>query len=201
MSQARSLSAVKLLAAVAALSCSGAALAHPGHEAAGFAAGFAHPFTGLDHLFAMVAVGLWAAQAGGRMLWAAPLAFIAAMLAGGLLGLSGFSVPLVEPMIAASVLVLGLLVGLSVRAGLRVVPLIAAFALFHGIAHGMEFHAYADATAAGYLAGFAAATAVLHMAGLGLGLLLRGRRLQARLAGAPIALAGAVLFVQALPSI
>lgn len=210
----------KLLPGAAALACSGAALAHPGHEATSFAAGFAHPFSGLDHLLAMVAVGVWAAQSVGggvagdgrvpgqgrvqgqsRVLWAAPLAFIAAMLAGSLFGMAGAAVPLMEPMIAASVLVLGLLLALRVRAGLRIVPLVAAFALFHGMAHGAELHAEADASAAIYVAGFTAGTALLHLAGVGLGLLLRDRRFHAGLAGAPIALAGGLLLAQRLASL
>ena len=116
------------------------ALAHTGAEHAfSFASGFKHPFTGLDHMLAMVAVGLWAGLNGGRALWAWPVAFVGVMVLGGALGISGFAVPMVEAGILASVVVLGLLVlaaaKLPVAAG---AILVAAFALLHGHAHGAE---------------------------------------------------------------
>lgn len=191
------------VAGLAALLASGVALAHPGHEIASFATGFAHPLSGMDHRLAMLAVGAWAMQSGGRVLWAAPLAFVVAMLAGSLLGLAGLSVPLVEPMIAASVLVLGLLVALRATLGQRlsrVLPLLAVFAAFHGIAHGAEFSGLAEGSVAAYVPGFVLATALLHGLGMLAGLALRGDAFKARLAGAPIALAGAALLVQALPA-
>ncbi len=194
---------LKALAGAAALALSGAALAHPGHsEAASFFAGFAHPLSGLDHLLAMLAVGVWAAQSGGRSAWRLPLTFVAAMLAGAGLGLSGVSVPGVEPMIAASVLVLGLLVALRVplRAQATGTALIAAFAVFHGIAHGAGVPA--GSALAAYIAGFALATAVLHALGVRLGFSLHGGSLRARVlagvTGVPVAIAGAVLMVQAM---
>jgi len=195
---------VAVLAAMATLTISGAALAHPDHgqsAAAGFGAGFVHPLLGIDHLLAMVAVGIWAAQAGGRVLWAAPLSFVAAMLAGALLGLSGLAVPMIEPMIAASVLVLGLLVATRANDSLRLVPaipLMALFALFHGVAHGAEFHAFAGGSAPVFMLGFTLATLLLHAAGTGLGRALRGSRIKANWAGAPIAVTGAALLVQAI---
>ena len=146
------------------------ALAHPGHpvEASGFSYGLLHPLTGPDHLLAMLAVGLWAALAGGRALWALPLAFVAALLAGFGLGAAGLPLPAVEPMILASVVVIGAMVALAVRLPLlAVVVLVAVFGLAHGHAHGTE----GPATGlAGYVAGFTLATAGLHAAGLGLGL-------------------------------
>lgn len=172
-----------------------AALAHPGHgpEAGAFAHGLLHPLTGLDHLLAMVAVGLWAALAGGRALWALPLAFVAAMLAGFGLGAAGIALPAVEPAILASVVVIGALVALAVRLPLpAAVALVALFGLAHGHAHGTEGPA---AGLAGYAAGFTLATAALHAAGLGLGLALgqAGRPMLARALGGAAALAGVAL--------
>lgn len=160
-----------------------------GAQAAGgaFADGFAHPFTGLDHLAAMLAVGLWSAltQRGGRML-AAPLAFAALLLTGALLGLAGLSLPGVEPMVAASVLVLGLIAAARWRVpATGSVALVGAFAVFHGLAHGAELQGGAA------LAGMVAATALLHAGGLAFGLKLRAMApLWSRVAGGAIALLG-----------
>ena len=195
------------LAGLAALAVSASLQAHPGHgEVNSFVAGFSHPLLGLDHVLAMLAVGVWAAQArsAGRVMWVAPLTFVAAMLMGAMLGLSGLSLPLVEPMIAASVLVFGLLVAARAQKGAVVMSLIGAFALFHGIAHGAEFGAAADASVAGWMLGFTLATALLHAAGiaiaLGLDSGLRGDALKSRMTGVPVALAGAVLMFQTLPA-
>jgi len=188
---------LRLLATCALVAASGTASAHPLHGAgAGFAAGFTHPFLGLDHLLAMLAVGLWAAQLGGRWLWSVPAAFVTTMVAGGTLGFLGLALPLTEPLVAASVLVLGLLVALRVRLQWAGLALVAGFALFHGLAHAAELPA--GAAAAAYAAGFAAATAALHAAGVGLGVWIRSGRFAARLAGAPIALAGCWLLASTL---
>ncbi|MCQ4239897.1 HupE/UreJ family protein, partial [Stutzerimonas stutzeri] len=96
------------------------ALAHPGHDHAGVLSGIAHPVFGLDHLLAMVAVGLWAAQQTGKARWALPLIFVATMLLGGLAGFAGIEMPLMETGIAGSVFALGLLVALAVRPPLPV---------------------------------------------------------------------------------
>jgi urease accessory protein len=146
----------------------GPAQAHVGqHLGFSVAGGFAHPFAGLDHLAAMIAVGLWGAMAGGKRTWVWPLAFISAMLAGGFLGHAGIALPAVEPSIAASVVVLGLLVAMGVSAPLPVgAALIAVFAIFHGHAHGAEAPAYGWV---GYAVGFALATALLHTVGIGIG--------------------------------
>ena len=144
--------------------------------------GFAHPFYGLDHVLAMVAVGLWASQLGGRALWLLPLTFPVVMAAGAALGLSGVALPWVETGIAASVMVLGAAVALTLRPSLAVsVPLIGLFALLHGFAHGVELPAQASALA--YGAGFVAATLMLHLAGLAIG--LAANRLPVRFAAAP----------------
>jgi urease accessory protein len=138
---------------------------------------------GLDHLLAMLAVGLWAAQLGGRWTWAVPLAFVGSMAAGGALGFAGARLPLVEPMIAASVLALGLLVALRVRLRWSGLALVGAFAVFHGIAHAAEIPA--EASRLVYVAGFVLASVLLHATGVALGMLPR-----ARLAGIPVALGG-----------
>ena len=172
-----------------------AAFAHPAvFHTSPFLDGIAHPLSGLDHILAMVAVGLWAAQQGGRALWAWPAAFVGIMLLGGALGMAGVALPMVEPAIAASVLVLGLLIAtasaLPVAGG---AALVALFALFHGNAHGLEA---ATGGVAAYAAGFAIATALLHGAGLGLGVISRapGRQTVLRACGGVVALVGATLF-------
>lgn len=169
-----------LLLAAALPLAPGAALAHPGHhEAAGWAAGLHHPIGGLDHLLAMVAVGIIAGLLGGRALWMLPATFLAMMTAGAVLAAAGIVLPFVEPAIAASLVAFALL-----AVGARLVPLTAlaglvgAFAVFHGAAHGAEMPETASGLA--YGAGFLAGTALLHAAGLlaGLGLtrLLPGPR-------------------------
>jgi urease accessory protein len=159
----------RLPALAAALVAAGPAAAHTGlgaHDS--FADGFAHPLLGLDHVLAMVAVGLWAALVGGRALFAWPLAFVGVMVVGAVVGFTGLALPGLEAAIALSVAVLGLAVGF--RAKLPVLggaALCGAFAFAHGFAHGAELPQGAAVSA--YVAGFVLATAVLHAAGLGLG--------------------------------
>lgn len=184
------------LAAAFLLLSSQAALAHPGHgAAAGLAQGFAHPLSGADHLLAMVAVGLLAAARGGRALWAVPLAFLGMMAVGGALGAAGIALPFVETGIGLSVVAFGLAAafgaGLPLAAALA---LVGAFAVFHGHAHGAEMPETASGLASGlaYGLGFLAASALLHLAGIGLGL-AAGRVAQGRalpFAGAAVAVAG-----------
>ena len=169
------------------------ALAHTGAAAAaGAAAGFMHPMLGLDHVLAMVAVGLLAAQLGGRALWALPAIFIAAMIAASIVGIAGLPLPLVELGIAASVIVLGamLLFGRHLPVA-GAMGLVGAFALFHGHAHGTEMPAAVAALS--YGAGFVASTLLLHGAGLGLG--LATQRVATRLAPAALRIAGAFVAV------
>lgn len=185
------------LVAVAAGAALPAAAHTLGAEAAGFAAGLAHPVGGLDHLLAMLAVGLWAAQTGGRAVWAIPLAFMAAMVAGGGLGLAGLALPGIEFGILASLIGLGSLVALKVKArpaaGMAVV---AAFALCHGYAHGAEMPTAASPTL--YAAGFLLATAILHLTGIaaalvsGRALAVQGDR-AVRAAGFTVAASGALM--------
>jgi urease accessory protein len=160
-----------------------------------FMAGVSHPLFGLDHVLAMVAVGLWAAQIAGRdqgskkALWAVPAAFVATMAVGFAAGVAGMSLPFVEPAILASVIALGLLVSMAVR--LPVVAsaaLVAVFALFHGFAHGNEL---GSAGALQFGIGFTVATTLLHAAGIGLGLAVqRFAPSVTRIAGALTALIG-----------
>jgi urease accessory protein len=134
----------------------------------GFASGFAHPLSGVDHVLAMVAVGLLAVRLGGRAVWLVPAAFIGMMTLGGVLGMSGAALPYVEMAIAASVVVLGLAIALNVPlSGAAAAVLVGFFALFHGHAHGAEMSA--GSAGVSYAVGFVLATAVLHLAGLGLG--------------------------------
>lgn len=159
----------RVLLAAALLAMTSPASAHVG-QGLGFSisGGFAHPFLGLDHLAAMVAVGLWSAMAGGKRLWVWPAAFVSAMLVGGYFGHAGVRLPEVEPVIAVSVIALGLLVASGLKAPVALgAALIAVFAIFHGHAHGAE--APADGWA-GYALGFALATALLHSIGIGVGI-------------------------------
>jgi urease accessory protein len=193
----RSLAVQVALVAVATTAFSSAALAHVGdHSHMGFIEGVLHPFSGLDHLLAMVAVGLWASQLGGRALWLLPLTFPVVMAAGAALGFGGVPLPWVEIGITASVLVLGAAVALTLRPSLAVsLPLIGLFAALHGYSHGVELPA--NASALTYAAGFVAATLVLHLAGIALGLAANRvpLRYAARTAGGAIASVGVVLLL------
>ena len=185
------------LAAAATAGFSTAALAHVGdHSHMSFTEGLLHPFSGIDHVLAMVAVGLWASQLGGRALWLLPLIFPAVMAVGAALGLSGVTLPWVEIGIAGSVMVLGAVVALALRPSLAIsIPLIGAFALLHGYSHGVELPA--TASVLGYGVGFSVATLVLHAVGIATGL-IAGRlpvRFAARTTGGAIAVLGVVLLV------
>lgn len=148
-------------------------------------AGLSHPPSGLDHILVMVAVGLWAAMLGGRAIWMVPAAFVGSMAVGFGLATSGIALPLVEPVILASVVALGLLVAAAVRLppwiGMLVV---GAFAVFHGHAHGSEIGA---ATMLDYGIGFTAATVLLHAAGIGLGLAVASGRIMPERTGNRVA--------------
>jgi urease accessory protein len=175
----------------------GIALAHTGiGETAGFMHGFSHPIGGADHILAMVAVGLWAAQIGGRALWVIPCTFVGVMVLGGVLGFAGIYVPFVEEGILVSILILGVLIAGAFKVPLMYSSLIVGlFAIFHGHAHGIEMPA--TMSAASYAVGFALATAMLHLAGIGLGVLMQKSKLQTvnRFAGGVIALSGIYLAI------
>ena len=173
------------------------AQAHPGgHHVTGFTAGATHPLLGLDHLLAMIAVGLWATQLKGRATWVIPAAFVAVMSAGGLLASNGMILGGAEVGIVASVLTLGVLVAGSVRLPLAAsVALVSTFAFFHGQAHGAEMPA--NATALTYAAGFALTTAMLHAAGIGAALLLR-EAVAVRAVGATVAVCAGLMMLGVL---
>ena len=179
-----------------------ASLAHTGVDAGshhGFLTGFMHPLTGLDHLAAMLAVGLWSALVARRawpdLLWA-PAGFAAMLLVGALAGLQGLEVPGVEPMIAASLLVMGLLVATRLRVpGPVAALLVGAFAAFHGLAHGYELAG--EPGAALTLAGMLSATVLLHAAGIGLGWALRhAPRWTPQVTGGAVALLGVAMLTR-----
>src|SRR5215468_5679008 len=167
------------------------ALAHEGSGTGGFLGGFAHPLLGLDHIVAMVAVGLWGAFLGPPAIWILPIVFPLVMAGGGVMGILGVPLPGVEIGIAISAVVLGLMVALAVRPPLWVAALlVGAFAIFHGHAHGGELPPGTDAVA--FSVGFVVATGLLHLTGIAFGLLARWPigRVTVRAAGGVIALAG-----------
>jgi len=171
-------------------------LAHatPGHDASGFSAGVSHPIHGLDHLLAMLAVGLWAAQLGGRAKWLVPASFVGIMALGGALGMAGMPMPFAEQGIFASVLILGVLIAAAARLPLGAsVAMVGLFALCHGRAHGLAMPATASGFAYGN--GFVIATALLHAAGIGLGLAMQqhARAHWLRATGVAICAASALL--------
>jgi urease accessory protein len=157
------------LLALAGAALPAVASAHPAiGDAAGFSHGFAHPISGLDHVLAMVMVGVFAFQLGGRATWLVPTTFVLVMALGGALGAAGIDVPFVELGVALSVVVLGAVVALDVKAPLAAaLGIVGLFAIFHGHAHGAEMPE--NVAGAAYAAGFMIATALLHAAGLALG--------------------------------
>ena len=170
-----------------------AALAHPEHDGAGgLAHGLFHPLTGIDHVLAMIAVGVLAAQYGGRALWLVPMSFLVAMAAAGAIGMAGIPVQIVEAGIGLSVVVLGLMIAFQIKSPTSVAMLVVGFfALFHGYAHGSEMP---DGLAGlSFAAGLLVATALLLSAGAGLGLILQRRTSSRRLiqaGGGAMALVG-----------
>jgi len=163
--------------------------------ASGWMHGVLHPFLGLDHLFAMLAVGLWARQMGGRALWAIPLTFVSVMALGGLLSMSEMSLPFIEGGIFFSLIALGFLVAVAIQLPLSVsAGIVGVFALFHGYAHVTEMPK--SASGLSYALGFMLSTALLHVAGIVMatGLTKIGRLQWLRLIGACIAVFGGTLY-------
>jgi urease accessory protein len=160
----------------------------------GFATGFFHPLTGIDHVLAMLAVGMWGAQLGAPAIWVLPVAFPLVMSVGGVVGILGLPLPGVEPGIALSVIVLGGCIATDQRPPLWLAGLlVSVFAVFHGYAHGAELPHQAAAVA--YSAGFVLATGLLHLTGIGIGMVVHlrnGMRLL-RAGGALISLAGVAI--------
>jgi urease accessory protein len=194
-------SAVWLVAAVLlTLLCPTSALAHTGGgEGVGLLSGLRHPVSGLDHILAMVAVGLWGAQLGRPAVWLLPVTFPMVMAFGGMLGLMGFALPGIEIGIAVSAILLGGMVGGEARPPLWVAAAVVGFfAIFHGHAHGAELPAGADAVL--YSIGFVLATGCLHAAGIGIGLIHRwpAGQVALRAAGVAVALAGVCFLWQAV---
>lgn len=177
-----------------------AAWAHTGiGPTQGIMSGFSHPFSGLDHVLTMTAVGVFAAQLGGRALWLLPLTFVSVMALAGLAGMAGVALPFVEIGIAISVIVLGLAIALELSVPTSVATaLVGLFAIFHGHAHGTEMPESLSGLAYGL--GFVCATAVLHAAGIGLGVAVdkTGRAYSRRLVqagGAAMAVVGFALLI------
>jgi urease accessory protein len=173
-----------------------AAQAHPGHGPMDLRAGFVHPLTGLDHLLAMVAVGLWAVQLGGKARWLLPAAFVGAMIAGAAVGLAGFAPAGVDRYILATVFVLGALVAAAARLPLATgFGLVALAGFFHGAAHGAEMPLQANALE--FLVGMVIATALLHAAAVAAASLAVSRRASLiRWAGAGVLAGGLVLLLR-----
>ena len=191
---------IRLLVTIGLLIAPGVAFAHPGHgEEIGLLAGFVHPLSGIDHLLAMIAVGLFAANLGGRALWAVPATFVAVMALGGALGAAGVPLPFVETAIALSVMVFGLVIFLRIAPPVvAAMALVGLFAVFHGHAHGTEMPVGGNALAYGL--GFMMATALLHGLGITLGLAIgrsdeAPRRYVTQACGVAIALVGAALTI------
>ena len=162
----RSLSRLALMAAMLA---PGAAMAHTGiGDTGSLSHGFVHPISGVDHVLAMVLVGIFAWQLGGRSLWLVPTTFVAVMALAGALGVAGIAVPFTEIGIALSVVVLGAVVAFGIKAPVAAaMAVVGLFAIFHGHAHGAEMPE--SVAGAAYGLGFMLGTALLHLAGLGLG--------------------------------
>ena len=181
--------------ALAVMAFSGMAQAHPGHVG-GYLAGIAHPFTGLDHLLAMLAVGVWAAQLGGRAKWLVPASFIACMAVAASVGMSGIALPMVESGIATSVLLLGLLIAFSIKLPIALsASIVGLFAVFHGYAHGAEMPQLSTPWVYGI--GFMLSTAALHGLGLLLGSSLRKKAAGLRAIGILIIASGGWMMVVA----
>jgi urease accessory protein len=198
----RNLSPYRALVAAAA-AIPAVAFAHTGHDAGhGLVQGFMHPLGGLDHVLAMIAVGVIAVQLGGRALWALPLSFVATMAIAGFAGMAGLMLPGLEAGIALSVIVLGAIISTRIRLSVIVAAsMVAAFAIFHGYSHGLEMVNTRSGFAFGL--GFVSATVLLHLTGIGLGLALgriavsSSRRI-ARAGGSALALTGVVLLAGSL---
>jgi urease accessory protein len=193
-------SLISLLLSMAVLICPAIAWAHVGSgEAGGFLTGLQHPVSGLDHVLAMIAVGLWGAQLGSPALWMLPVAFPMMMAFGGMFGLMGLPLPGVEVGIALSAVVLGFMVLSEVRAQLVIALVVVAFfAIFHGHAHGTELPEGQSGLL--YSMGFVIATGCLHGVGITIGLVHRWDtgRIAMRVAGAVVLVAGLYFLWRAL---
>jgi urease accessory protein len=179
------------------------AFAHTGvGDASSFVHGLGHPISGLDHILAMLMVGVFAWQLGGRAVWLVPVTFVGVMAASGTLGIAGIEVPFVEIGIAFSVMVLGAIVAFDIKVpAATATGVVGLFAIFHGHAHGAEIPE--DAGGIAYATGFMIATALLHLSGISAGFLMgkAGEHYGSavvRLAGGLATVAGVALLVGAL---
>lgn len=189
-------SIIRRLLAVIAIALPATAQAHPGHSAWEFSTGALHPILGMDHLIAMLAVGLLAATLGGRSRWMLPLSFVASLALGAFAGAAGFLIPGIEHGIALSVLVLGAILAFSARLSLATAATIVAISgAFHGLAHGIEIPANASGLVFGL--GFVLSSAVLHAVGIAIARqsIRASRPNLIRYAGAAAALFGAFIFL------
>jgi len=162
--------------------------------------GLAHPLSGLDHMLAMIAVGLWGAQLGPPALWLLPVTFPLVMSIGGFLAQVGVRVPGVEGGVALSALLLGLMVAIEAKPKLPLAAaLVAVFAIFHGHAHGAELPP--EQSGLTYSIGFVISTGCLHLAGITIGFAYKWRAGQfaVRLIGAAIAVGGAIFLKGVMP--
>ncbi|MEC5214700.1 urease accessory protein [Polaromonas sp. CG_9.5] len=179
-----------------------AANAHSGDGlVGGFMSGFMHPLSGLDHLLAMVAVGIWGATLGKPLVWALPVAFPMLMVVGGVMGIAQVPLPYVEIGIATSVVVLGLSIAAAWRAPVAIaVGIVAVFGIFHGYAHGVELPE--TASPAAFAAGFVISTGLLHLAGIAIGLVKAlPRGAQALRAGGGMIAAAGVWILAGMPGV
>ena len=190
------LATTAVLGAAATLAA-GSVAAHPlQFHVGGFAPGLVHPFLGLDHVVALIGMGIWAAQCGGRARIVLPLAFVGAIGVGSALAMTGVALPAVESAIAATMLAIGLLIVLAIRLPISAgASLAALFAVWHGYAHGLEASAAADRLF--YVAGFVVASYLLVAAGVHTGRWIEARALRARTVGACIVAAGALFLASA----
>jgi len=188
-----------VVAGIAALGASPAWAHAQQGQAAGFLSGLRHPVSGLDHVLAMVAVGLWGAQLGAPAIWLLPVTFPMVMAFGGFLGLLGVLLPGVEIGIAASAVLLGSMVAKEARPPLwSAAALVGFFAIFHGYAHGTELPPGQSGLT--YSVGFVIATGCLHATGIAIGSIHRWGwgRVALRVAGAAVAAAGVFFLLRAL---
>jgi urease accessory protein len=194
---------LSFIAGISPLLLASAAQAHVGnHQAGGFFHGLQHPISGLDHVLAMLAVGLWAAQRGGVALLSLPLAFVGTMVLGGIMGINSVTIPFVEQWILISDLVLGAIVLFAIRLPLTVsISIVGILAIFHGYAHGAEMPT--GASGLEYAAGFVCATALLHLMGLGPALFIKklGQDRLVQIAGAGVLMGGLFLSARSITGI
>lgn len=189
-----------LTAAAFVLAAAGPVLAHPAQgQAQGFLTGVRHPVSGLDHVLAMICVGVWGAQLGKPAIWLLPVTFPMVMAFGGFLGLIGVPLPGVEVAVSLSAVLLGVMVARAAKPPLGVAALLVGFfAIFHGHAHGTELPAGQSGLA--YSIGFVTATGCLHGIGIAIGEVNRwpAGRVLLRVAGVAVAITGAALTWSAL---